>query len=427
LFERTETPTYLEGYKQGYFVEDGAILIRFTPDTDEQLMRDAAAFIDGNITFEYGQQMAITVVYPGNGSLTQFKEIESKLKSRFPNNIIEARPTLILKTPVPIMDDGASIQPNFNFPNDAHKYHEQMNAIQAWPVRGATGEKIVVIDSGTNAVEDLEGVIIAQRSFGTDQGVFDSMGHGTLMSTIIGGIHHNSIGTAGISNGAKIVDFKVADTPDEGKSEAFSPESLTKALYKIPVDAKVVSISLAVSQEIDRKLTENVKLVEAVLALLEDGVIVLAGGGNIDSIFGLSERNQKDFAFYPAAIDGVLTIGAVDESFDPDSLFNTRKANGEIYLDMVAPGVNILAQAYIGVNTTSIGSSSPATALVAGAASIIAKKYPDHTQEILLNSAGNLTDPLLGAGYLDLEKATLCSGQLIPDTFLKEFSYSIGV
>ena len=411
LHTKTEEPRFLEGYKKGFLVEDGAILIKFHQDASEETMKEAASFIGGNIRYEYGQRRSIDVIYPNKGSITQYKEIEDKLKARFPGLIIKAEPTLsfdpsptILNGVTPALNSGTA---SIMFPNDKHAYLDQMNADKAWPVRSGRGKTVVVIDSGTNPVDDLNGVISRQQNFSSDEPVSDSLGHGTAMSGVLAGLHNNIVGTAGVSNGAKVIDFKVSSISDDGLKTVFKTEFLTAALNSVPNDIKIVSVSIAPAFEFEKELDENVALIEAVENLLERGVMVISGGGNFDSTTGLELKYlEAEPAFLPAAIPGVFTIGSIKTDFTPDSISEPYK-DGSQYLDMVAPAEFVPVQMFVDSIDLATHNSSPATAMISGAAAIIHKYYPDHVKEILLASASKVNDKSMGAGYLNLEVATL--------------------
>src|SRR5690606_16016887 len=89
----------------------------------------------------------------------------------------------------------------------------------------------------------------------------------------------------------------------------------------------------------------------------------------------------------PGSADTALTVAAVDRS---DRLANfssrgPRRGDGALKPEIAAPGVGIVAAraggAQIGDLYTSSTGTSMATPHVAGAAAILAQKYPDWTPE----------------------------------------------
>ena len=91
-------------------------------------------------------------------------------------------------------------------------------------------------------------------------------------------------------------------------------------------------------------------------------VLVVAAVGN---------KEQDVVAAYPAAMPGVLAVGASDRAGKPADFAVTSKA-----VQICAPGVEIEG-AYLNNKYWNGNGSSQATAIVSGAAALIRAKFPD--------------------------------------------------
>ena len=132
------------------------------------------------------------------------------------------------------------------------------------------------------------------------------------------------VGIAGIAN-CRLHCWKVFDDPKGSSKEAeFNFEFYSQALANaLDSDVKVVNLSLG---------GEESSQAEAIVfrELRNAGVVVVAAMGN-----EFEEGNPKEF---PAAYEGVLAVGAVDEVGRRASFSCTGP-----HIGLVAPGVNILS------------------------------------------------------------------------------------
>ena len=119
---------------------------------------------------------------------------------------------------------------------------------------------------------------------------------------------------------------------------------------------------------------------------------------------------------YPAAYDGVLAVGSITENF-LRSLFS----NSGDHIDLVAPGSNILStlpksksKYYRGTHYGVFSGTSMATPFVAGAAALVAARFPSlSVSQIIdrLTRRTKLLDDMLakwdeehGSGLLNMKK-----------------------
>jgi subtilisin family serine protease len=217
---------------------------------------------------------------------------------------------------------------------------------------------VAVVDSGVDVKHpDLESTIEDYRHDGNKPR--DFLGHGTHVSGIIAAEINNAIGIAGVAN-CRLHCWKVFDDPRGSRQESrFNFEFYSQALASaLDSDIKVINLSLGGEE---RSQTEAAVFSE----LRSAGVVVVAAMGN-----EFEERNPTE---YPAAYDGVLAVGAVDEVGRRARFSCTGR-----HIGLVAPGVNILStvplEQSIFSETTEYDSwpgTSMATPHVAGCAALL--------------------------------------------------------
>ncbi|MGW4851400.1 S8 family serine peptidase [Streptomyces sp. NPDC004288] len=281
----------------------------------------------------------------------------------------------------------------------------QIGTPKAWEA-GLTGKgvKVAVLDSGADlAHPDLAGRVTESRSFIEGQEVADRNGHGTHVSSTVGGSGAASGGEEkGVAPGATLAVGKVLS--DEGSgSESQIIAGMEWAAKD--VDAKIVSMSLGSSEPSDGTdpMAQAVDTLSA-----ETGALFVIAAGNSGSPGSIGS---------PGAADSALTVGAVD-SADRAAYFTSqgpRFGDQGLKPDLSAPGVDILAArsqlvAGSGPYTTMSGTSM-ATPHVAGVAALLAEKHPDWTGAQLKNALMSSSKTLdatayeLGAGRVDVAAA----------------------
>ncbi|MFJ3765011.1 S8 family serine peptidase [Streptomyces sp. NPDC090082] len=281
----------------------------------------------------------------------------------------------------------------------------QIGTPKAWEA-GLTGKgvKVAVLDSGADLDHpDLAGRVAESRSFIEGQEVADRNGHGTHVSSTVGGSGAASDGTEkGVAPGATLAVGKVLS--DEGSgSESQIIAGMEWAAKDI--DAKIVSMSLGSTEPSDGTdpMAQAVDTLSA-----ETGALFVIAAGNSGSPGSIGS---------PGAADSALTVGAVD-SADRAAYFTSqgpRYGDQGLKPDLSAPGVDILAArsqlvAGSGPYTTMSGTSM-ATPHVAGVAALLAEKHPDWTGAQLKNALMSSSKILeatayeLGAGRVDVAAA----------------------
>ncbi|WP_058594053.1 S8 family serine peptidase [Leucobacter chromiiresistens] len=235
------------------------------------------------------------------------------------------------------------------------------------------GITVAIVDSGVDVSRPQLAAAFAPGSTSLisdgerPDGLGDPQGHGTALAGIIAARPSETSGVVGIAPDARIVSLRTFRGTDEESTRAgYGPdaERLAKAI-RSATDLGAQIIVVALSDDVDTPA-----LRDATADAAARGSLVVASGGNR----GTTE-NTDDTPRYPAAYPGALAVTAVD----PTGLPTADSIHGP-HIEVAAPGQDVL--------TTSTGggdcryapdapSSSFATAYAAGAAALLAERYPD--------------------------------------------------
>ena len=312
----------------------------------------------------------------------------------------------------------------------ANSYITTINADKVWnasPYLQGQGIGVAVVDSGINPNGDLYtnmGVNrqVANIRFNTDynQNTSDGYGHGTHVSSVIGGDGSESNGKyIGVAPMVNIINVKVSN--DDGSAKA---SDVIQGLQWV-LDNKDTYNIRVVNLSFNSTVAESYHtspLDAAVEILWFNKIVVVTSAGN-----------QTSGIVYPPANDPfVITVGATDDrgttSLNDDtvasfSAYGTT-IDGIKKPDLVAPGKNIVARL---VNTNmglaqahpanvvsgtyfKVSGTSVSAPMVSGAAAILLQSEPglnpDQVKYRLMSTANktwNGYDTIkVGAGYLDI-------------------------
>lgn len=209
-----------------------------------------------------------------------------------------------------------------------------------------------------------------------------------LHGTEVAGILVSNNRRIGIAPKAKVIAISAfSSDPDNPERHRSNSGLIARALeYAIRQDVDILNLSFAGgSDPIVDKLIK---------AALERGIIVVAAAGN---------GGPKAEPAYPAALGlpGLLAVTAVDKQ---ETVF--RKANRGNYIDVAAPGVNILTTAPGNTFHVSSGTSL-ATAHVSGILALLLSHNPDFDVELLTRTAIDLgqqgRDDAYGHGLVNVQ------------------------
>jgi type VII secretion-associated serine protease mycosin len=229
-----------------------------------------------------------------------------------------------------------------------------LHVAEAQKISRGKGVTVAVVDSGVDPHPDLVKNLLTGTDIasGSGDGKQDRDSHGTEMAGLIAahGKSGNN-GALGIAPEAKILPIRYfAGGGGQGDSDKLA----AGIEWAISKEAKVINVSSAGGS--------SAQLLNAVQHAISSDVVVVAGVGNTSKSFGVD---------YPAALDGVLAVGATDRNGNHAEVSVTGPE-----LMICAPGVDIYSTSYKGHYGVSTGTSD-ATAIVSGAVALIRSKYPD--------------------------------------------------
>ena len=269
------------------------------------------------------------------------------------------------------------------------------------------GVGVGVLDTGIADGGDLAGRVVASADLSGEWSFTDSYGHGTFMAGLIAGSGQGG-GPAGVAPGVDLVDLKVAGADGATTlGQVLAAMQLADAA-RDRFNLRVLNVSLGAPADDPA----TAPLTEAVERLWADGITVVAASGN--------EGGGVDA---PGLDPYVVTVGAVDAAGTVPS-WSSRGPDfaGRAKPDLVAPGVGLVGlrapgstidlanpAARVGDHYLRGSGTSMSTAVVAGAAALVAAAHPewgpDRVKAALTGTARPLGQPRAagsGAGALDL-------------------------
>jgi serine protease AprX len=277
------------------------------------------------------------------------------------------------------------------------------------------GVGVGVLDTGIAGNGDLAGRVVASADLSGEWSFSDSYGHGTFMAGLIAGSGQGG-GPAGIAPGAGLVDLKVAGADGSTTlGQVLAAMQLADA-GRERFNLRVLNVSLGAPADDPA----TAPLTEAVERLWADGITVVAAAGN-----------EAGGVEAPGLDPYVLTVGALDPAQAAVPAWSSRGPDfaGRAKPDLVAPGVGLVGLrapgstvdlanpgARVGDRYFRGSGTSMSTAVVAGAAAVVAAAHPDWGPDRV--KAALTADPLgqpagSGAGALDLGGA-LAAGTVRP-------------
>jgi type VII secretion-associated serine protease mycosin len=269
------------------------------------------------------------------------------------------------------------------------------------PLSTGSGITIAVIDSGVDAAHpQLAGHVLAGYDYlrNTPGGNFDCVSHGTAVASLIAAQHVDGIGFEGLAPGVTILPLRVSDHEDNDNNagDAVSPQVFANAIrYAADSGARIINISLTLDTDFPA-VAQAVQYAQTV-----KGCIVVASAGNhhtaatgaTPSVPGAAPSSMSDPPSYPAAYPDVLGVGAIDQD-------GARLDESQVgpYVDLVAPGGNVLAATRVGGYAYWNGTSMAAP-LVSAAAALLWSAYPAMSNTAVMWQLMATADPMPGPGH----------------------------
>jgi subtilisin family serine protease len=245
---------------------------------------------------------------------------------------------------------------------------------------------IAVVDTGVDAAHlDLESKVIGGWNvYDGNADYSDRMGHGTNVAGVAAASSNNGVGVTGVSWDSPVLAVRAAGADGASTSRHLA----AGILWALGNGARVINVSFA-------PLHANTTVRAAAQQAYNRGALVVIASGNSGSLFTA--------AGYPEA----LFVGATDDR-DAITSFSDRGP----YVDMVAPGLQLVTTGMGGAYQYATGTSFAAP-MVAGAAALAWSANPDlrpgTIADILTATTKDLgasgKDQTYGTGRLDVGAA----------------------
>jgi len=241
---------------------------------------------------------------------------------------------------------------------------------------------IALLDTGVSTTAIQSDSLLKGHNYvtGTDD-TEDRINHGTAVASVILGCESAEV--VGIAPDITLVPLVVADKAD-GETKSVTPDVLAQAI-RDSVDkygACIINVSLGIKKD-------DPAVKEAVAYVQKQGALVICAAGN---------SGDSEDLYYPAAYDGVLTVGSHDKDMKVSSF---TQQNGTA--DLLAPGEDIWLASRNG-KTYGAKGTSYAAAHVSAAAARLLLEQPELTaaqvRERLLSAARRVD----GWNILDLNE-----------------------
>ena len=285
------------------------------------------------------------------------------------------------------VDELVPIAATVNDPKFGNEWHlPKISAPAAWDTSTGTGVTIAILDTGVDGTHpDLTGQMVPGWNFyDNNSNTSDVHGHGTAVAGAAAARSNNAVGIASVAGGARIMPIRISD-PNGLAYWSMVAQGLNWAANN---GARVANISFV-------GVSASSTVQSAASYFRSKGGVVVVCAGNT----GASDSTA------PSGV--MLVVGATNES-DQRSSFSTFGN----FVDLSAPGSNILTTGRGGVYQTWNGTSF-ASPIVAATAALVIARRPDFTADqieaTLLLSATDLgaagTDIYFGAGRVNAAAA----------------------
>lgn len=256
---------------------------------------------------------------------------------------------------------------------------------RTWPHSTGAGVTVAVVDSGVDADHpQLQGKVLPGEDFylvGDLPGNFDCVSHGTAAASIIAAAPVNGVGFRGVAPDARVLPVRITDREltDDGAATPINPGVVAAGIrYAADSGAGVVNLSLSGYGDFP-------EIRDAVAYAQSKDVLLVAAVGNRD--------NLGQVPSFPASYDGVLGVGSI-------TIEGVRAQGSQVgpYVDLVAPGQDVLAASRVAGHQYWAGTSFAAP-FVSGVAALVRAAHPELTAPQVAERLTATADPAPGGAH----------------------------
>lgn len=222
-------------------------------------------------------------------------------------------------------------------------------------------------------------------------GIEGSWIHGTVVSSLIGGVGNNDVGIAGVAWRVRIMPLVVLDAEGNGRDENL----IAAVRYAMMNGADIINFSL-VGYEYDPKLADAIHEATA------KGVLVVSASGNSET--NIEGENLDVTPGYPACDKGASDLGQLTVTAIDRSEKKIDRANYGSCVDVSAPGGGLFAArpthdffdpsrltaGYVG----GLSGTSLAAPLVSGLAALLKAEHPEWRGQEIAQRIKETADPI---------------------------------
>jgi subtilisin family serine protease len=259
-------------------------------------------------------------------------------------------------------------------PMYAAQWHlPQILAPQAWDLtQGSPGAVIAIVDSGVDPYHpDLAPNLVAgYNTYNNNTNTLDQYGHGTEVAGVAAASSNNGQGIASVAGQSRIMPIRVTDATGRATSATIANGLVWAADH----GASVVNLSF-------ESVAGNAAIRAAAEYVLNKGALVVAASGNC-GCFDATADNPF-----------ILSVSATDETGGIAYFSSTGP-----YVDLAAPGTNILTTAVGGLYFSDSGTSL-ASPVVAGVAALMFSANPALTPTVVAELLEATAQDAGTAGY----------------------------
>ena len=231
---------------------------------------------------------------------------------------------------------------------------------------------VAVVDSGSNQNHNDQRAPLLASDYTSSGNNDDCTGHGSFVNGVIGAVHDNDIGIAGVSSGrirAHVKAFACSGSTD-----------ITRVVNAINLASTwicgaqfgVINLSLGGT-------SGEAALRQSIARALERNCMIVVSAGNDGSDITWS-------GYFPASLaaeyEGVIAVASTDNEFNISSFSNYSNT----VVEVAAPGENIVSFSNVGTGYTFGSGTSYAAPMVTAALSMMAEK---------LSAAGLMLNPAM--------------------------------